>query len=85
MCLKSHGFLPFAIGSCIAIPGSQPGQFVGTLIEIVTGVATHPFKNRRNFTTVEQHAIQRPQVTIRLHLVNTLGNLDSILTVAVNF
>src|SRR5207302_7592517 len=85
MRLGCIGCLPLAVGIHIAVPGAQSGQFIGSLIQIMTGMPTHPFKHRGNFATVEQHTIQRPEVGICLHSICTLGHLDGIFTVAIDF
>src|SRR2546430_5629771 len=65
MRLGCIGCLPLAVSIHIAVPCAQSGQFIGSLIQIMTGMPTHPFKHRGNLATVEQHTIQRPEVGIR--------------------
>src|SRR6266851_277077 len=47
-CLRNHGFLPFAIGFQVTIPGAKASQFIGSFILIMTCVATYPHKGGRS-------------------------------------
>src|SRR6266516_3404582 len=51
----------------------------------MTSVPTHPFKDGRGLAALEQHAIERPEISVCLHLKYALGHLDGIIAIAINF
>src|SRR6266568_5599995 len=82
--LGRHGFLPFAKGFLIAIPGAKTSQFIGSFVLVMSCVPTNPYKGWRSSALFEQDAIQIPQVGISFHLVYTLSYFDGIFTVTVD-
>src|SRR6266568_6241669 len=82
--LGRHGFLPFAKGFLIAIPGAKTSQFIGSFVLVMSCVPTNPYKGWRSSALFEQDSIQIPQVGISFHLVHTLSHFNDIFTVTID-
>src|SRR5215472_3200596 len=79
-----HRGLPRAISCNVPVPSSNTCKLVGAFILLVAHMPANPLKSGRNYTLTEEGTIHCPQIRVGLHLVDALGNIDNIFTVAVD-